>query len=257
MNKNTKHKKIFRFIYAIFLIVFIVCGIYISLYFYQGYKYNQELSSYVIESVSENDKTNEKDTENKQRLLYNNLKTKNSDLVAILTVQNYTTPIVQTNNNNFYLKKDMDKKYAFYGTPFLDYNNNSNFDNKNNIIYGHNMGDGKCFGYLKKLYSNENNSSIEIELITDSKIYKGSLVSCIYTSLINDNDYQQLLQLNFTDEEFSNYLDIINNKSYFKTDENIIEEDKLLTLYTCSYNQQDSKFLMIFKLVEQNILYQE
>lgn len=253
MNKKNKIKAIYKFMYCFFSIILAVSLVYVSIYLFQNYKYNEELSSYTetISPKMDNDsnKGNTEILEDAKKTLYNDLKNKNNDIVAVLSVENFITPVVQTNDNKFYLKKNIDKKYAFYGTPFLDCNNVFNFSDTNNIIYGHNMGDGKCFGYIKKLYSNRNNSSLDLELTTFAKTYKGLLVSCIFTSDINEDDYQRLMQLNFNKDDFSDYLNIINNKSYIQTDENIMTDDKILTLYTCSYNQQDSKFLMIFKLV--------
>ena len=66
--------------------------------------------------------------------------------------------VLQANDNEFYLKRDIDKEHRSSGSLFLDYRNrperisSSGKDNKigsNNIIYGHNMRNGNMFGKLK------------------------------------------------------------------------------------------------------------
>lgn len=64
-------------------------------------------------------------------------------------------PVVQSDDNSYYLHRGLDKKYKYSGTLFIDYHNNSNFTDDNTIIYGHNMTSGRMFGSLKKYKSKQ------------------------------------------------------------------------------------------------------
>lgn len=78
------------------------------------------------------------------------LKSKNKDIVAWIysegTQINY--PIVQSKDNDYYLRRLLDGTYNQGGTIFMDYRNNKNFEDYNTIIYGHNMKNNTMFGTL-------------------------------------------------------------------------------------------------------------
>lgn len=58
-------------------------------------------------------------------------------------------PIVQTNDNQFFLKHDWTGAYQSAGAIFLNKYNASDFSDMNSIIYGHRMRAGSMFGLLK------------------------------------------------------------------------------------------------------------
>lgn len=90
----------------------------------------------------------------------------NSDVVGWLTLPNTTIneAVVQTTNNDYYLRRDVKKNYAYEGCYYMDYESVM-FDNgadlaQNTIIYGHNLGspmgvkddpEGAKFAQLLKL----------------------------------------------------------------------------------------------------------
>jgi sortase B len=84
-----------------------------------------------------------------QERLIAELQQRNPDAVAWLVVEgteiNY--PIVQGDDNEFYLKSDFEKKQNNHGAIFMDYRNNA-FADYNTILYGHNMRDKTMFGAL-------------------------------------------------------------------------------------------------------------
>ena len=55
-------------------------------------------------------------------------------------------------DSEYYLHRDFDGNYSFYGTPFLDAR--CTVDSDNCIIYGHNINGGRMFGALHA-YSSE------------------------------------------------------------------------------------------------------
>jgi len=79
------------------------------------------------------------------------LRETNPDIVGWLmipdTVIHY--PIVQTNNNDYYLNHLSDGTPNGAGAIFLDYLNDQAISGMNNFIYGHNLIDGTMFASLK------------------------------------------------------------------------------------------------------------
>lgn len=77
---------------------------------------------------------------------FNSLASLNSDIVGWLYIEgtNINYPIVQGMNNSYYLKHLFDGKYNSSGCIFLDANSESDFTEKNSVVYGHNMKTELC-----------------------------------------------------------------------------------------------------------------
>ena len=69
---------------------------------------------------------------------------------------NVNYPFVQSQDNSYYLNHSFDKSYNNAGWVFLDYRNDlSDFNNKNTILYAHNMNNKTMFGTLINILSND------------------------------------------------------------------------------------------------------
>ena len=163
----------------------------------------------------------------------NLLKNENSDIVGWINVNNTNInyPFVQYSDNEFYLNHSIDKSYNEAGWLFLDYRNNSNFDNKNSIIYAHSRLDKSMFGSLSKVlksswYNDKSNHIIRISLENENtlwqifSVYKIEAESYYITTYFTGNDYLE-------------FLDTIRKRSIYDFDVSLNESDKILTLSTC------------------------
>lgn len=65
----------------------------------------------------------------------------NNDIVAYLEVSGTQIqyPVVQAGNNDYYLRRGINKKYSLPGIPFMDYRNAKDLSDQNTVIYGHMM----------------------------------------------------------------------------------------------------------------------
>lgn len=141
-------------------------------------------------------------------------------------------PIVQGKDNNYYLRRNLEKKYSTPGTIFLDYRNVS-FDDKNAILFGHAMSDKTMFGTLEDVFHNnfwkdeENN---RIEIITKDTTYIYQIFS-YYT--IEKEEYYITPSFG-TNDEFKNFINTIMNRSWQKLGINVTTKDHILTLSTCA-----------------------
>ncbi|MGG7161213.1 class B sortase [Clostridium baratii] len=153
---------------------------------------------------------------------------------------NIDYPVVQGEDNDFYLNHDFDKKKSSSGAIFIDYKNNIDKD-KNIIIYGHNMKNKSMFQNLMKFkdeeFWKENNKII---LTIDGKRYEYEIFSS-YISNAKDID----LKTNFeNDDEYLKYIDDIKKRSIFHRDMNIKSNDRIITLSTCSYEKDDARMII-------------
>lgn len=160
---------------------------------------------------------------------------------------NINYPILQGQDNEEYLYKDINNEYIVSGSIFMNYLNNG-FDDQNTVLFGHNMKNGTMFANLKKYKEEDffyNNNDIEIELSNGQYLkYK---VFSVYITDINDN----YTKTSFEDkDEYKEFLERIKNKSIYKSDISVNENDKIITLSTCSYEFDDARLVVTGKLID-------
>lgn len=71
----------------------------------------------------------------------------NPDVVGWITIPGtgIDFPVVQGQDNDFYLKNTFEGKKSKVGAIFLDYASEADFSGPNNVIYGHNLKNGTMF----------------------------------------------------------------------------------------------------------------
>ena len=162
------------------------------------------------------------------------LKEKNNDTVGWLNVNNTNInyPFVKSSDNDYYLHHSFDKSYNNAGWVFLDYRNNKNLTDKNNIIYGHHRVNNTMFTSLlntlnQSWYTNKDNHIIRISLENENSlwqiisVYKIPTESYYITTKFND------------DNEFITFLDTISKRSIYNFNYSVNKDDIILTLSTC------------------------
>ena len=145
--------------------------------------------------------------------------------------------IVQGKDNSFYLDKDINKNYLSSGSIFMNYLNNG-FNDENTILFGHHMRNKTMFAQLEKYK--------EKEFFHNNKVLTYKVFS-VYVTDANDN----YIKTNFDNKsEYKEFLDKIKNKSIYKSDINVDENDKIITLSTCSYEFNDARMVVHGKLLK-------
>ena len=194
----------------------------------------------------------------KADIIYEEIKSKkkedlsniNEDFKGWLEVDNTNIdyPVVQGQDNYFYLYKDIYKNKLGSGSIFMDFRNNFKND-QNTIIYGHNMKNKTMFNNLenfkKEDFFNGNN---KIRLYIDGKEYIYKVFSVYYVS----PDYNYIIPKFNTNDEYNIFLDAIKDKSLFKTDIDVSSNDRIITLSTCSYESKNTRTVVHGKLIETN-----
>ncbi len=164
------------------------------------------------------------------------LKAVNEDVVGWLYVEaldiNY--PIMQGEDNDYYLHRTTEETYNFAGSIFLDYANKGDFSDCNSIVYGHNMKDGSMFGRLKQFREKDvYGKSMYFWVCTPEKNYKYQIFSAYETAVGSDT----YLLFDKPGTEFLEYMTDMKKLSEIPVGEYEFQKsDHVVTLSTCTGN---------------------
>lgn len=230
-NKNIIVLSILR---ILFFIVLVVSTIYIVKWYIDS-KQNEKLKEKVSETIIIEDVENE---DIKYKIDFEKLKSINDQVVAWLKVYGTEVeyPVVQANDNSYYLKQNLEKEYNVGGWIFADYKNKLDGTDKNIVIYGHNMKDSSMFGSLKKILEEEwydNAENYIVEFITENEHQKYQVFS-VYK--IEKEDYY--IKTEFKEDEFEVFINTLKNRSIKDFNIEVSDKDNILTLSTCADNNK-------------------
>ncbi len=265
MNKfKTTLRKIFYIILILVIIFLIEYTISYSYTLYNAKKTNNLLNEI---SISEK-KIVQKHTENiiieaektkiepkTERILkLEELQKENSDIIGWIEIENTNInyPVLQGNDNNFYLKRDYKKSFSKNGSIFLDKNYIWDPPSSNLLIYGHNNKNNTMFQDLLKykniefylnhpkirFTTNKEDVNYEIMYIFESKVY--------YKSEQNVFRYYYFINAE-NEEQFNEYIQNCEKAKLYDTGKSAIYGDQLMTLSTCSYHVKDGRFVVVAK----------
>lgn len=238
-----KYKKLRTTLIAILTVVFAVSAFHIIKITHDyktADKANTELQERYVQDIEPT--TDEEEIQVPISIDFEALKKENSDIIGWIycpdTPINY--PIVKGKDNNQYLRTDLNGKYLVSGTLFVDYRNGNIGDDRNYIVYGHNMKNSTMFGTLVKykeqsyydahpiLYFLTPNDNYVIELCAGAVVKRDS-------DIYNPNPDKNVITA-FTE------------KSTFQSSVEISEYESIITLSTCSYEFNNARYVLLGKL---------
>lgn len=180
---------------------------------------------------------------------FNSLSEINPDIVGWIGYEGLEIdyPLVQTEDNEFYLKHLFTLEQNKLGAIFVDYRNQSNFSDRNTIIYGHNMKDGSMFSSLTN-YKRQDyyDANPNILLITKEVKYRVDF----FAGVVVDGSYESVRFEFEDDEDFNQYINSLIKKSTFASSISIESQDKIISLITCSYEYNNARYALYGKLVK-------
>lgn len=224
--------------------------------------YNPEVET--IEGVvSLSDEKKEEVLKEKPEILpsFMELYSQNKDIVGWISVgekDNYiiNLPVMQSEDNDYYLTRNFERKETKSGSVFADFRNV--FENgelsANTILYGHNiwdenLGGNGMFAKLTRYYNATINGDYQNRLdfykkyptITFNTLYEKAEWKVFACVLFNTQDeygevypYTQVQDFD-TKEAFNSYILDIMDRSVLWTDVDLTYGDEILTLSTCYY----------------------
>ena len=160
-------------------------------------------------------------------------------------------PVVQYKNNDYYLHRDINRKYLSSGTLFVDFRCGPLGTEQNHIIYGHNMRNsttmfGSLMNYKKQAYYDEHPV---IYYLTPNGDYRIDLFAGYVTGADADVYFPSF----GTADDFDAVLRYAIKRSTFKTDVTVTGEDHVVMLSTCSTESNSARYVAFGKLVPLDI----
>lgn len=246
--KAKTSKKKMGIVSIIFLLLFIVVFLYSSINLVIWLKSNIELEKNEKEIFSQVQTILDGEV-NKIQIDFGKLATVNQDVKAWIYIENTNInyPILQAENNEYYLKKDINKNYSSCGSIFLDKDSKSDFSGENTIIYGHNLLNGKMFADLQKIVKGELGKNIKIQIYMPEQTVEYEVFSA-YTGkasaeMKTDSSFEKILQK--SEIEFEYNINNEENNEQGNTQDNIQGDtqdnvqNNIVTLITCGANSEN------------------
>lgn len=190
--------------------------------------------------ISEMPQDKEEKTEKRQKTMtapitvdFTALRKQNPDVTGWLYIPSIelSYPVMQGEDNEYYLKHSWDRQEIFAASIFMDYRNHSDYQDCNTIIYGHNMKDGTMFH--------------KIQYCMDKKYYEKDPYLWILTP---DGDHQYEIFSEYDTrydsdtytifggpgKSLAEYLSRMQEQSLWKTEIKLKETEHIITLSTCN-----------------------
>lgn len=194
------------------------------------------------------------------QLKYAKLYATNREFIGYLSAPgvDLNLPVVQTDNDETYLNKNFYGKNTKYGCPFVTHLNNigsepSDLDT-NTVIFGHYMKDGSVFGNLFKYKTIDGfKAAPVIEFNTLYNDHKWKVIAAFITNADEKDDNGYVFKYYFTNlttrDRYSAFLSELSQRSIYDTGVDVLPDDKILTLSTCSYEFENARFVVVARLV--------
>lgn len=252
------------FLLAIIVLIYALCAI-IYFYTFRDTQIDQELERWRllkeqnhtddVISISINDKDNSGGSSTVEVLEeYVDFYNENPDFVGWIEIYPYiNNPVVQSTDNEFYLKHNFDQQPTENGTIFADYECNLTPDRRtaNVILYGHNLITHNYFQPLSYYRSKGIDFLKENYLVNFDTLYDRGQYLIFAVMLVNTKeehgevfDYQN--DITFSSEaEFNDFIGECLDRSYYYTGINVKYGDELLTLSTCDFSMFSDMRLVV------------
>lgn len=282
--KNNKLRKILR---TICIVIFLVCLIWLVIYFIQTKK-NEEQNQNLVEDYLHSESIEEENisAEPEEAIEtpvpedipepnlfggieypdgsdlelpniepdFEGLKAECEDIYAWIYIPqtkiNY--PILQAPEEKgaeYYLRKDIYGKKDTAGCIFTQFYNRNDWLDHNTIIYGHNMRNGSMFADLHCYEDPEFVKQVPyIYIYTPEQL----LIYETYCAVEHSNEHLMFAYDYNSKEEMSEFLEMLRNKDGFRDlllpDVKVTSEDYFITLSTCVTGSEDKRYLVVAKL---------
>ena len=241
---NIYMKKFFSFLFSLILVGALL---------YSGFRVEQIFNGYRIEK----DKKVEVSKEVRQgrKVDFDKLLEKNKDVKGWIYIKdtNVDYPIVQGEDNDYYLHRGLDGYYIYDGCLFIDADVDNPFDDFNTVIYGHHMLSGAMFADLKKYADKEffdehkvivletPEASYDLHIVAFCKQPSYSeFYTTYFSSIIDEYDVQESKWFGKQD-----FVDLIKEKAINMTDEEFTVDDRYVTMSTCVDAEGEMRYQVI------------
>ncbi len=187
----------------------------------------------------------------------NELRLENPEIVALIEIEgtNINYPVMQTNNNDFYMTHNYKKEYSKDGALFIDKAYDWSKPSTNLLIYGHNnIGSSEMFVELLKYKKEDfykNHKIIKFTTTSEEAEYE---IIAVFKSRVYYSHEQNVFRYYYfidakNESEFNSYVSNAKKASIYNIDATAKYGDSLLTLSTCEYSQKDGRFAVVARKI--------
>ena len=252
---KTSNKK-YILVPLIILLITLLCYLFYNFYInIRDKKLSENLQNGLTNCISTNEINNDMHNELIEKV--KELQNENEDVKAWIKINdtNINYPVVQANDNDYYLYRNYKKENSNYGSIFIDSNSNIENPNSNIIMYGHNMKDGSMFKDLLK-YADEEyyNNHKYIEFVTNTSSSTYEIIAVFKSRIFYKNEknvfrYYQCTNLN-NEQDYNYYVNNSKELSLYDTGVNAEYGEQIITLITCEYSSENGRMVVVAKKKE-------
>lgn len=239
MAKKRKLKKpLKKFIWSSLVCIFLVLCLY---FFYQAFvsfqdeRHTEDIILEIQEKIGEISFDN-------PTVDFDILKVQNEDTVGYIVVEGtpISYPVVQGEDNDYYLRRSFDQTYNRRGWIFMNADNHADMSDTNTVLFGHNTLDETMFGPLLDIYNGEYGNQIQITYYTPETKYVYQVYSIYLASPSDGTSIQKNVS--------SSFIEMSKIRSHISF-EATSTSHQIITLSTCYYTNKD-RIIMHGVLVE-------
>lgn len=187
---------------------------------------------------------------------YKDLYESNHDFIGWLNIPGtqLDCPVMQADDNKYYMKHGFDRSKSELGLPFLDMRNKWEEADDNLIIYGHNLKNGNMFGslryYQEKDYYNEH-PIIHFNTLYEKGKYEIIIVALSKVAKRNEDTFRYYEFLNAENsQDFNHAMREMRKLECYSTGKDAEWGDKLLTLSTCNDFVKNGRLFIVARKIE-------
>ena len=165
---------------------------------------------------------------------------------------NINHPVVQCDDNEFYLHHTFERKKNSAGCIFMDHEVDPNLSSWNTFIYGHNMKNGTMFGHLKNYINNPAvyEKDPYIYIFRPEGIYRYE----IFAFYLDPTDSKMYYTCS-TFREYRAYLREATKKSVHECAAKSDPDKNIVTLVTCSGSGSNKQRFFVHGVIKDCYLY--
>ena len=218
----------------------------------ENYKNGTNNDSNKEEGNVKNDNGTENEEETERMLKVEKLQEENEDIIGWIEIEgtNINYPVLQGDDNEYYLTHNYKKEKSEKGSIFLDSEYDWSIPSNNLLIYGHNIMNDLMFKDLLKYADKEFYKEHPVIRFT-TKEHDGEyeIISAFKSKVFNKSDTNVFRYYNFmnaeTEEEYNEFVENAKKASLYEIEATAKYGDELITLITCSYHTTDGRFAIV------------
>ena len=224
---------------------------------------SNDVITLILDDKDKNGDSSDEESEEVEVLAeYVPLYEKNNDFVGWIQMYPYIQyPVVQSTDNEYYLKHNFEGGYNENGTIFADYQGviSATEMPHNTLLYGHNLITNNFFQPLSNFRKQDikflqDNYLLEFDTLYERNQYKIFSIFLTNNKTEHGEVFDYWNKVYFTSKsDFNNFVAECLDRSYYYTGVDLEYGDELLTLSTCDFSMfSDMRLVVVARKVREN-----